>query len=97
MFGQRQPIDEFHYDVEVAVVLAGVEHGHGVTVAEPSRCLTLAEEPLASRRIGGGRDAGVQELDGHLAAEARVESGVDPRGSADAELIAEYVAFGQSA
>ena len=96
VLGQRRPVDELHDDEEVAVVLAGVEHGHRVPMVESGGGLTLAQEPFASGGIGRGDDTGVEEFDRHPATESLVDSGVHPSRTAGAELLTEHVSPGQS-
>ena len=52
VLGQRRPVDDLHHDVEVALVLAGVEDGDRVPVAERGRGGALSKEPVTPCWIG---------------------------------------------
>jgi hypothetical protein len=82
--GEGGPLDVGGGDVVAAVVEAGLVERDDVRVAEPRGGSGLAEEPLDS--LGGVEQAGLRDLQRHLAVEARVERPVDRPEGPGAEL-----------
>ena len=84
-------VDEFHDDVQLAVILARIEHSDSVAVIERCRCRPFANESFASRRIRLCDQRCVKQFDRNLTPQPFIERGVDPRRTARSELGAENI------
>ena len=83
--GQRLAVDQLHGHVGPAVDLADVVHDHDVGVRQPAGGARLAQEARAVLLVLAQR--GVQELDRHVAADARVVRPVHRGHAAAAEAL----------
>ncbi len=92
---QRGAIDVLHRDIELVAVVARIEHGHHVAMAQPRHGLALAHEP--STRAVVRADPRWQQLDRDHALEHVVARAIDHAHATAAQLAFEAVAAGQRA
>ncbi len=89
---ERLTFDEGHHIIEEAVGLARIDQPQDVRMLQAGGGLDLAEEALAA---DDGRELGVEDLDGDLAAVLQVLGEVDRGHAALAELALDAIAVAQ--
>ena len=87
--GERRPVDPFHRDVGLTVLLAHVEHRDDVRVRQDSGAFRLAQEARAVFVVG--EEVRLERLDGERAVDLRVVGLVDARHRAFARHLVDLV------